>query len=253
MNIQIKRLLLSFISISISTSAAYAAVFDINCEDVSGLINSINTANGNGEAGLFHVGISGKLTINETAIENGSAVNITDGGWRAGGAIFNRQTLILNNSSISGNTAQLGGGIINFGATTTLNNCIVSRNTSFSGLGGGIYAENTTLTLNNSIVSKNNAGVGGGIGTNLATLTLLNTTVSENTATNNAGGELYNSRGPATLTNSTFSNNTAAWGGAIFIISDFFGMSPAILTNNTISGNTATQGGGGISTTAVLQ
>lgn len=220
MNIQIKRLLLSLISISISTPT-YAAVFDINCGDVSGLINSINTANGNSEADtinlnvdnqanciyllntvnnhnnddgpnglpsiasditingnqatvrraegsdefrLFHVGVSGKLTINETAIENGATLNITDGGWRAGGAIFNRQTLTLNNSSVSGNTAQFGGGIINLGATigatTTLTNSIVAGNTATTG--GGIFSEGT-LTLLDSTVSGNTADSMGGI------------------------------------------------------------------------------------------
>lgn len=82
-------------------------------------------------------------------IQNGSA---TDGG---GGGIFNIGTLTLNDSTVSGNSADIGGGISNFG-TTALNNSTVSGNSALND-GGGI-SNFDTLTLNNSIVADHISG-----------------------------------------------------------------------------------------------
>jgi predicted outer membrane repeat protein len=153
-----------------------------------------------------------------------------------------------------GSTDSGGGGIWNVG-TMMLTNSTVSGNTSES-IGGGVYNYETgTLTLTNSTVSGNSATVGccepntfgGGI-VNVGTLTLTNSTVSGNTALGQGeGGGIYN-QGTLTLTNnSTVSGNTAPSGGGISNLNGTL-----TLTNSTVSGNTADARGGGIYTEGTL-
>jgi hypothetical protein len=132
------------------------------------------------------------------------------GGWldqdpksgRQGAGISNGGSLTVTNSTVSGNTASLGGGILNDGGTLTLANSTVSENTAL--LGGGISNQGT-VTLANSTVSENGGGDGGGI---------------------------FNAGGTLTLTNSTVSGND---GADIFI----YGASSATLINSLVDGDCA--------------
>ncbi|NEP57593.1 MAG: DUF4347 domain-containing protein [Symploca sp. SIO2G7] len=155
---------------------------------------------------LLRIAEGAELVVNNTTLTNGF-VNGAEGEG-SGGGILNLGTLTLNNSTVSGNRAVLGGGIYNYGnvevpATLTLNNSTVSGNRA-NQRGGGIYNlgfdENaTTVALNNSTVSGNRANQrGGGIynyggGENAVTVTLSNSTVSLNEA--DFGGGIYNSVG----------------------------------------------------------
>jgi predicted outer membrane repeat protein len=207
-----------------------------------------------------------------------SGLTIT-GGYTTdnGGGIENSYgTLTLTNCTLSGNSAQIGGGIFNYG-TANLSNCTVSGNSATSG--GGIFQDSFgTLTLANCTVfgnSANSGGVavhhpiaGGGI-SNYGTLTLTNCSISKNSSTGEGdfdggggieneltlsmtnctllgnaaarfGGGIQNSSssGTATLTNCTISGNSAQIGGGIK------SYSALNLTNCTLSGNTAKYGGG---------
>jgi len=151
------------------------------------------TVDGNCAHGVFSVpgGVTAEL--------RGFVVNHGDGGFGAG--IFNRGTLTLTNSTVSGNNAGAGGGIRNEGMMTMANS-IASGNRAISA--GGILNEGT-MTLTNSTVSGNAAfgergigGSGGGI-LNSGTMTLTNSTVSGNTA--DFGDGIWND-GTMTLTNS---------------------------------------------------
>ncbi|MBD2624714.1 right-handed parallel beta-helix repeat-containing protein [Microcystis flos-aquae FACHB-1344] len=169
---------------------------------------------------------------------------------KAGRGIYNHLwgTLTLTNSTITGNTAGVGGGIYNQSGTLTLTNSTISGNKAHSddddiytvGSGGGIY-NGGTLTITNSTISGNTADGGGGI-SNWGTLTLTNSTISGNTASGNSvndhGGGIF-SDGTLTITNSTISGNTADGGGGIFNQDGTL-----TVTNSTISGNTADDGGG---------
>ncbi len=121
------------------------------------------------------------------------------GGMGNGGGVLNKGTLMLNNVTISGNTAGdptngggTGAGIWNDpNGDLTLNNSTISDNTalgnsSYNPSRGGGIANYGTLTLNNSTVSGNSAleGSGGGISNTLpaSTLTLNNSTISDNSA-----------------------------------------------------------------------
>ena len=80
-----------------------------------------------------------------------------------------------------------------------INNCTISGNTA-SGNGGGIYNAGTT-TLLNSTVANNTATSGGGI-YNLGTLTAVNTTIAGNSGGGVAGTGTFN------LSNSIIAANT---------------------------------------------
>ncbi|NER20285.1 MAG: DUF4347 domain-containing protein [Symploca sp. SIO1C2] len=90
---------------------------------------------------ILHIALGAELELNNTTISNGVAD--AGGPGNNGGGIFNRGTLTLNNSTVSGNTANFrGGGIYNSGmvanaANVTLNSSTVSGNTA--GSGGGIF------------------------------------------------------------------------------------------------------------------
>ncbi|NVN93425.1 MAG: hypothetical protein HXX11_22905, partial [Desulfuromonadales bacterium] len=132
----------------------------------------------------------------------------------SGGGIENFETLNLNNSTISGNTASLhgGGGIDNTYGTVTVSNSTISGNTSV--YGGGIHNYQATLTVINSAISGNSGTYGGGIG-NWGLLTVTNSTLSNNSALTNGGG-IDNSWGTAAVTNSTISGNSAMNGGGFY-------------------------------------
>ncbi|MEH1870590.1 beta strand repeat-containing protein [Nostoc sp.] len=193
-------------------------------------------------AGGGAISIEGSLTLNNSIITGNTAED--------GGGISNYGgSLTLNNSIITGNTAKNGGGIINsyFGGTITVNNTTISGNTALYGGGidsfGDTYAVNI-ITVNNSIITGNTAENGGGInsssvgfGSVVSVVSVNNSTISGNTAS--YGGGINSSGDTITVNNSTISGNTASYGGGIKSSGDTI-----TVNNSTISGNTASNGGG---------
>src|SRR5262249_28189155 len=89
-----------------------------------------------------------------------------------GGAIYNRRgKLVLESSTLSGNTAGFGGGIYNNDGQLYLSNCTISGNSASRGGGGGIYNTSggqvtvQSSTLNNNLAYNSDSGPsdGGGI------------------------------------------------------------------------------------------
>jgi hypothetical protein len=118
--------------------------------------------------------------------------------WDGGGAIYNdaSATLTLRGSTVSGNTADWGGGIRNAG-TMTLSGSTVSRNTANDHYGGGIFncgmatLSGCSVSANIANAPKGSRGQGGGIyNAQGASLTLLDSDVLRNQA--NDGADLYN-------------------------------------------------------------
>ena len=155
--------------------------------------NTILDAAGSGRVVTVY---DGNLTLQSVRITGGRA------GEYNGGGIFNGTgTLALIDTTVTGNTADHGGGIHNiFGGTVTLSDSTVSGNEAARG-GGGIYTQLGTVTINAaSRVTGNTAPVGGGIYTQLGTVTIDATSeVTGNMADPGLGGGIYNSRGTVTL------------------------------------------------------
>jgi hypothetical protein len=136
----------------------------------------------------------------------------------SGGAILNRENLTITDSTISGNSAGIGGGV-------------------FSGQGGDL-----TVTL--STISDNSAYRGGGISNSFGKLTITDSMINDNSASTNGGGVYSRSGGDVTVTGSTISGNSTRGGSGGGIA--FTGYNSAMaVTGSTISGNQASGGNGG--------
>jgi len=182
-------------------------------------------------AGIFN---RGTLTLSYSIISGNS-------GGAAGGGIHNEGTLDLNNSTVRNNGSdEFGGGISNSG-TLILNNSTVCNNTS--NRGGGIHSQNT-LTLNNSAIRDNSAagpdGLGGGIHNAYGSVILNSSSVSGNKG--KQGGGIFNHDGTVIMNNSTASGNAALVSGAGI----YNRWKTLALYSSTISGNAAGDHGGGI-------
>lgn len=76
-----------------------------------------------------------------------------------GGGVLNSGETVLNNTTLSGNTAAAGGGLYSWiNGTATLNHCTISDNTATGGSGGGLGDDGSGVTmLTNSIVAHSSA------------------------------------------------------------------------------------------------
>lgn len=168
----------------------------------------------------------------------------SSGTFREGGGLFNRESLTITDSVITGNVAESdGGGIYNLG-TLDIARSTISNNTA-AHPGGGIASWGSgSVTVNQSNVSGNTSGAEGGGLSGSSPLNVIQSTISGNAARNGGG---ISSSGVITVTQSTISDNRATnIGGGI----DSRGVTT--VTQSTISGNQATRFGGGILSTKNL-
>jgi len=134
---------------------------------------------GDGQTIVDGGGTGTVVTVNHWGSVTLSGLTLTHGNAPAGGGIDNEVgTVILQNSTVSGNSTSAGGGggIFNNDGTLTLQNSTVSGNSAAGGAGGGVWNANGTTTLHNSTVSGNS---GGGIGIYAGTVTLQGSIVAK--------------------------------------------------------------------------
>lgn len=170
---------------------------------------------------LFFVDTTGVLTLESLRLRNGCASFEDFTG--AGGAIFNRGSVTLLETTISDNTARTSGGGIHNDGTLELLQSTIRDNLVIDGAGGGIV--NTgTFTSKQSTISGNSTPGAGGAMYNPGDATMGNSTISGNEADGTGGG--LQSDESATLTNVTITANTAtrsagspepSLGGGIFL------------------------------------
>ena len=132
-----------------------------------------NTATGSG--GGIRMSKSGRTLL----IESSTVADNTAG--EDGGGIYAREGAVsMDQCTISGNTAEKGGGVKNCG-TTTLSGCIITGNIANS-FGGGVCnikeetADKTDMTIHSCIISDNIGSKGGGVYSN-GTLAINGSTV----------------------------------------------------------------------------
>ena len=255
----------------------YSYKYETSAGNALPRITSQITINGNGATiersgatpnffRVLHVRPSGNLTLNDATLSGGYSQD-------NGGGIYNeRGIVVLNSSTISGNTAVNGGGIYNLNGTVTLNNnSVVGANEAYdyygfaTASGAGILNKATSsltanLTINNSTISGNfSTGIGtqgSGIynwGDNYGTATLIvnNSTINNNSAYLDGAGVMnYGGNygiANATIDGSAISNNAATSNGGGISNTSFTGGSATLtVRNSTISSNAAGSNGGGI-------
>jgi hypothetical protein len=235
--------------------------------------NGSLTLDGNDEAaaanrqGVYVYGTNANFTMNKNITITGFNSTGSGGGVYVfiGGATFT-----MNGGTISGNTANIGGGVYVDSGTFTMNNGEISSNTT-TGIGGGVYSGGY-FTMSGGGISGNTASGGGGVwanGTNTAFI-MNGGTISGNTAS--SGGGVYISAGGNFVMggNSIISGNIAsATGGGVYIFDGYFTMirgviygkdvpSKANIANTTpnsaavyVDGSGAAQYGGSYGTGAI--
>ncbi len=213
--------------ISVGTAAGAINQVTVNLSNSTISNNSVTSSvSVPGGAGVFLNGVGlVTATITNTNIVNNTATSTNPSFPSSGGGIYcNDSNLTMQTSTVSGNSAEIGGGIRNdstpsdvptFTSSVTLNGSTVSGNTSTDG--GGIANLPTLPT----------AGFPLGGTTNLS---LKNSTISGNLATNNGGG-IFQDQPAATFATTVINNST-------------------IVSNKADSDNSFTGSGGGINNLA---
>jgi hypothetical protein len=216
------------------------------------------TSADNGENGLPVV--TSKITVNghDATIDGTGSVRVFEIDGPGG-------NLSLNDLTITGGSADIGGGIANIGGTVSLDHSQVTGNSAV--LAGGGIASGTfdpssvaTLTLHNSSISNNrqtlpasedeDGGLGGGGILNIdGTAMLDHSRVNGNDAEGFVGGgiasgDYLGSGGDSVLTvnNSQVNGNTAPHAGGGGGIQNLLGS--ATLNNSEVNGNTSPNGAG---------
>jgi CSLREA domain-containing protein len=139
-------------------------------------------------------------------------------GTQIAGGISNAGTLLIDSSTIAGNSAPAAGGIYNFGVgTVNLSNSTLSSNSGDRGSGGGILNyRGGALSISNSTISGNTGAVGGGLFIDTtAAITISNSTISGNTspgASSEAGGILVTAGSTVKLRSTIVAKNNATTG-----------------------------------------
>ena len=169
---------------------------------------------------------------------------------------WDRSSPILNDVTLSRNTADRGSGLYcAVHSSPTLTNVIITENAATTG-GGGIYCREYSSPVLTHVTISGNSG-GGIYCDDYSSPSLSNVTINDNTGrgiscvnstpeldhviiSGNSGGGLFLSSSNATLVNVVISGNTAGGGGGGIWISH----SEPTLTNVAIIGNTGTKGGG---------
>ena len=174
------------------------------------------------------------VTIINFTPKNGKQPQYT---YNFGAGILNSGTLILEDSTITNNTANYGGGIYNYGTMTLKGITIVNNSATYGG--GGIRNTNyATATIEDSIINNNTADWGGAISNIGTTMTIRRSTIANNHAVSEGGG-IYIGHS-LTVEDSTITSNTAGMGGGIYNHSTLHAY------GCTITNNIALNGGGGI-------
>jgi parallel beta helix pectate lyase-like protein len=208
-----------------------------------------STLNGPGAGRVLSIGATS--TLNDLRVQNGVTTDSN------GAGIFSTApSLTLNHVEVAGNTLASTGGAAGAGIATgggaglVLNDSTVSGNTitGVSGLGGGIRADGDLL-VNRSTISGNSTtldagGRGGGIDVNItgpaADVTINNSTISGNHAGGLGGGGIFvtNSASMSLVGSTIAGNSTTGFGGGVVA----FGTSGA--ENTIFAENTSVTPGG---------
>ncbi len=156
---------------------------DMSCNVCNITINDSSfTANTAGfYGGAIGTESGNNLTVRRTTISGNSTA-----AGRGGGIFEDDVAMLIEDSTVSGNTALDGGGVFLYADTNaTIRNSTISGNTATSGHGGGVYFYNeggSTLTIQNSTIANN---TGSGIylyaANSTASLVLASTIVANNT------------------------------------------------------------------------
>jgi addiction module HigA family antidote len=186
------------------------------------------------EKRVLYIGKGNQVTLEEH-------LTLSGGQGHSGGAVFNEGTFIMEGGTISGNTAELGGGgVSSQSGTFTMKGGTISNNTTkgTDGAGGVLNAYGTFIMEGGSISDNDAKRGGGGVANRDGTFTMKGGTISNNTAECGGGGGVFN-KGTFTIKGGSISDNTAVYGGGVYHANKNFTME-----GGAIRGNSSGVGGG---------
>jgi predicted outer membrane repeat protein len=237
-------------SFSNNTASSYGGAINNH----SGATLSGCTFTGNQSLGIAYPNGGGAIWNDGTLTVQGNSSFVDNSASYVGGAIDNfgtatvTQTAFTNSGSTPGNSAQLGGAIMNWTEANLTLNPGTSFTSNIASLYGGAIFSYGTLVAGGASFTSNSALDGGAVITHGdATFTGCSFDVNHSTANANnfdGGGAIWNEGTLNVQGNSSFSGNTAAkFGGAIFnrAFAQFPGV--AVVTQSAFSFNSAFDGG----------
>jgi hypothetical protein len=158
----------------------------------------------------------GTLTVRDSIITE-NRITSGNGSFGYGAGIYNcpSSTMTIINTTISRNSAKVGGAICN-GGTLTIVNSTISENIARQHLGGAI-GNYGTLTITNSTFTGNSSGsdglaggiLNGGLFQSAGTLMVSNSTISGNIAGEGNGGGIFNVKGSTVVFKNSIVENHA--------------------------------------------
>ena len=169
---------------------------------------------------------------------------------RAGGnrviSVNGGSKFIMDGGTISGCTADKGGGLYADNSIVTINNGTISGCKARMGAGGGLYATNqSTITIKDGTISGCEAGAGGGLYVDGSTVTISGGTISGCEAAINEGGGLYaTNQSTITISGGTISGCKAPSSDKGNGSGLYANKSTVTISDGTISGCDGRWGGG---------
>ncbi len=147
----------------------------------------------------------------------------------------------IDGFTITGGSAQNGGGLSVFRSSPTIMNNTITQNSADT-RGGGLYVSGFAPAIAHNTFTRNSSATrGGGLYLGSGSQTITNNTVIGNTAADDGGG-LYLYGSTATIVNTTITgNHTGGDGSGLYL----YYSSPTV-ANTTITGNHTGADGGGL-------
>lgn len=235
--------------------ASYGAAIYNSITGILEINNSIFSENEINNAAGGAIDNRGSMTINDSTFYNNT-------GQLAGGAIANSGDMIINNSVFDSNNAVHSGGAIyiwDAASTTTITGSTFRNNSIQSDFaqGGAIFNDQGGhVEISSSIFEANIAsGIvarGGGVSNVDGEITITDSRFNRNevngTAGNlGAGGGISNENGDVTIIGTTFTNNIGTYAGGIFNNIGTIVIRQSVFRQNRASVISVPSYGGGIS------
>jgi parallel beta-helix repeat protein len=180
---------------------------------ITGNIIAGNEATGDGGGGIYCN--SSSPTITGNTIEGNMTLN-----GRGGGIYLfaSPSTVVIIGNVITGNTALGAGGVYCQLGTSVIENNTISGNTAGLGGVGGLFVYRGYSTIGNNLITNNASDfLGSGIAFWYASATLTNNTIAENYSPTAGGGIVLADSCMVDITNTISWNNEAPTGGEVWI------------------------------------